>query len=473
MRKKITVMIMILIVLLTMFSPVATDRINASTEIDQLVMTMNPGMLGWLLTQWGSMGFAGGNLSEQLDYLNRNGNIDQYFADVWADFQTDVDVIEGLATNVYRATGYLWQDLFAGDPLRHIVGTKQMFDESTDPESPYYIDFENANNYYDGMKVWRIDQQVSPVNYFRSLTYDQARAVQVANGITSYETTLHSYQIDRNLSASKWYIRFKKVLKSNQTWETLFNPREYLTTSNGSYVPVISYINAAGAPDQNGNIYKLDLLPVAHIMFDTNWMECDDQVEPLIGSVNQSMITDDAVDIDFNSEVLGNVVTDEDITADDYVLYEINRDLIEQIQELQMKISMNEDTAEDWVLNPPEVVRVETTNTIIREVIQAESAVIPSEIEWPETQEWEVPSMVTTRFPFSIPWDLARAYEMMVEDPVVPVFELPFVIESLNIDMSMTIDLAMFEPLARICRWFFMALFMLGLILSTRSLIKG
>ena len=56
-----------------------------------------------------------------------------------------------------------------------------------------------------------------------------------------------------------------------------------------------------------------------------------------------------------------------------------------------------------------------------------------------------------------------------------PKWELPFVIKnkSVNIDEKVTIDFSKYETLANICRWFFRLMFIAGLVVLTRFIIKG
>jgi hypothetical protein len=54
-----------------------------------------------------------------------------------------------------------------------------------------------------------------------------------------------------------------------------------------------------------------------------------------------------------------------------------------------------------------------------------------------------------------------------------PVFEIPFVLSAFGINESITIDLSKFEPVMVILRWFITLLFIFGLAMATRSLIRG
>lgn len=77
------------------------------------------------------------------------------------------------------------------------------------------------------------------------------------------------------------------------------------------------------------------------------------------------------------------------------------------------------------------------------------------------------------RFPFCIPWDLYNGISTLNAETKVPKFDIPFKIERLGIDETISVDFSKFEPLAAICRWFIRLSFMVGLALLSRYIIKG
>jgi len=82
-------------------------------------------------------------------------------------------------------------------------------------------------------------------------------------------------------------------------------------------------------------------------------------------------------------------------------------------------------------------------------------------------------SGLTEKFPFSIPFDLVKAFTMMMAPSEAPKFTIPFRIESLNFDHDFEIDLTGFEVLAKIVRWGILVGFNIWLILKTRELIMS
>lgn len=79
------------------------------------------------------------------------------------------------------------------------------------------------------------------------------------------------------------------------------------------------------------------------------------------------------------------------------------------------------------------------------------------------------------KFPFCVPWDLIALVQVLSAKATPPKFVLPFKINNkhLKVDESIEIDFSRYEKQAEICRWFFRIMFILALILLTRSIIKG
>lgn len=72
---------------------------------------------------------------------------------------------------------------------------------------------------------------------------------------------------------------------------------------------------------------------------------------------------------------------------------------------------------------------------------------------------------ISSKFPFSIPWDIKRAVEKLLSEGKPPKWEIPIVTEVI------TIDMAEFEHLANIMRIFNTLIFIVVLIILTRRLI--
>ena len=82
------------------------------------------------------------------------------------------------------------------------------------------------------------------------------------------------------------------------------------------------------------------------------------------------------------------------------------------------------------------------------------------------------------KFPFCVPWDLVDLVTAVGAEKKAPRWELPFKLNSkqskdVKIDEKVVIDFSKYEMLANICRWFFRLMFIAGLVVLTRYIIKG
>ncbi|MEM0173241.1 MAG: hypothetical protein QXI16_01900, partial [Sulfolobaceae archaeon] len=135
----------------------------------------------------------------------------------------------------------------------------------------------------------------------------------------------------------------------------------------------------------------------------------------------------------------------------------------------------------------PDVVEVPvtTTSTVIREVVNNQTIinnpVIPDvivdapalEFEFPEVEKFKVPSLIMSKFPFSIPFDLYNAFSVLQTTVKEPIFTIPIVLPSANISEEINLDLTEYNVLIQLVRWLVLLGFVLMLIVITRNLVKG
>lgn len=76
-------------------------------------------------------------------------------------------------------------------------------------------------------------------------------------------------------------------------------------------------------------------------------------------------------------------------------------------------------------------------------------------------------------FPFCIPFDLVDCFKLFNAEPVTPRVEFPVHFGIINYEHTFVIDLKDFNNVAVVCRSTFLIVYMVGLILATRALIKG
>ncbi len=95
----------------------------------------------------------------------------------------------------------------------------------------------------------------------------------------------------------------------------------------------------------------------------------------------------------------------------------------------------------------------------------------PDPLELPNKVELDFSPLqgltLTDRFPFCLPWDLARAFEKLLASGEPPRWELPL------LDEVIIIDFAKFDSFAKISRSFFSLIFVSSLVVVTRRFISG
>ncbi len=76
-------------------------------------------------------------------------------------------------------------------------------------------------------------------------------------------------------------------------------------------------------------------------------------------------------------------------------------------------------------------------------------------------------------FPFCIPFDLVDCFRLFNAEPETPRVEVPLHFGIVDKDYTFVIDLKDFDGVAEICRTMFLILFIVGLVMATRPLIRG
>lgn len=79
---------------------------------------------------------------------------------------------------------------------------------------------------------------------------------------------------------------------------------------------------------------------------------------------------------------------------------------------------------------------------------------------------------LTEIFPFCLPFDLIRFLDALDAEPVAPCFEIPFVVDVLDINMSVEFDMSFMDDAVAVFRIGELGCFIIGLILVTQKLIK-
>ena len=83
----------------------------------------------------------------------------------------------------------------------------------------------------------------------------------------------------------------------------------------------------------------------------------------------------------------------------------------------------------------------------------------------------ETPSIITYKFPFSLPFDVYNIFNLLSASPESPKFSVPLQSTELGINESIEIDLSEYDWIAEIVRWFVYVVFCIGIIKLTNNLI--
>ena len=89
-------------------------------------------------------------------------------------------------------------------------------------------------------------------------------------------------------------------------------------------------------------------------------------------------------------------------------------------------------------------------------------------VNWPSAGDISLPKLIISKFPFCIPFDVARLLEA---DPKTPIFHVPLKVGTI-LDEEIVLDLSQWDNAVRIIRWGELIVFVAGLVLVTRNYIK-
>lgn len=82
-------------------------------------------------------------------------------------------------------------------------------------------------------------------------------------------------------------------------------------------------------------------------------------------------------------------------------------------------------------------------------------------------------TLITKKFPFSIPWDIAFLIGFLADSPDTPIFELPFTLPKYGINEKLVIDFSQFSALSKISRMLLTMIFIIGLLKLTSNIIQN
>lgn len=92
-------------------------------------------------------------------------------------------------------------------------------------------------------------------------------------------------------------------------------------------------------------------------------------------------------------------------------------------------------------------------------------------VNWPSAGDISLPKLIISKFPFCIPFDVARLIGLLEADPKPPIFHVPLKVGTI-LNEEIVLDLSQWDNAVRIIRWGELIVFVAGLVLVTRNYIK-
>ena len=92
-------------------------------------------------------------------------------------------------------------------------------------------------------------------------------------------------------------------------------------------------------------------------------------------------------------------------------------------------------------------------------------------VNWPSAGDISLPKLIISKFPFCIPFDVARLIGLLEADPKTPIFHVPLKVGTI-LNEEIVLDLSQWDNALRIIRWGELIVFVAGLVLVTRNYIK-
>lgn len=117
----------------------------------------------------------------------------------------------------------------------------------------------------------------------------------------------------------------------------------------------------------------------------------------------------------------------------------------------------------------------------IREMIKTQEAEGEQDIpkvevpKFPDMPDLALPNLITTKFPFCIPFDLVKGIRILVANPEPPKVDtyIGTTFQGREIGGDLVLDFKIFEPAARLIRWISTISFTIFLLFATKKLMGG
>ena len=135
----------------------------------------------------------------------------------------------------------------------------------------------------------------------------------------------------------------------------------------------------------------------------------------------------------------------------------------EKVADIPFDVPVDQTTGKD--------ITADTGTDVKPDVKPGEGTDTDTDVKWPTETDLSLPKLIITKFPFCIPFDVARLIGLLEADPKAPVFKVPLKYGAV-MDEEITLDLSQFSDAIRIVRWGELILFVAGLAYVTRNYIK-
>lgn len=251
-----------------------------------------------------------------------------------------------------------------------------------------------------------------------------------------------------------------------------------MQTTMTSVLAELQEIKAALKDISAGVTTKVDLSPVVDVLEDVqaDVIDIRDTIEVLRAEVayQQELITDIKTNVatipalidDVRAEVKAIPGVIDGVRADVKVLTDTLLDVYPALDTMTGTITDTGAAVGSKVDALPGAITDTMTGAIVTDLTQAQTS-----------KDWGMTSPFFDRFPFSIPWDVAGCFSLLVADPIKPIWKIPFKIDNpaIKVDEEVVIDLSGDEwqgPI-KVVRAFILIAFIAALAVITRALIKG
>ena len=306
---------------------------------------------------------------------------------------------------------------------------------------------------------------------FNHTTYGETDSVTI---IVNGQPPTYSMSVTDKENGNQYRTVICNGSSQNVTYYTSSNNYDYLRFVGEAYkYPKFDHIASCRwgfrAVEKNGYTYLHPFIATAYYITDgrlfyaadfhdidrTGSFVIDGEIVPTIVNVPYQNISPYELNILYNA--LAEKLQTQEITFDyTEILDQMNNNADQQLQ-----------VSQDQLLEQAQI------KDLLEQIKAGQGGTGKTELQESELDIPEVPHDLTWKFPFCVPFDLIALVGALNATPKDPKWEIPFHIESLGFDESITLDLTTFEPVTVVLRVVTTIAFLLGLIMVTRKMIKG